>query len=121
MFQDPVKFDFIVGNLIRNALHFRRQSVEVMLHPDGDNLVVTVKDDGPGIGPEHHTLVFERYKQAHADDGLERKGHGLGLAGALILARRLGGDISLDSVPGHGATFRLLIPRRHARAQATHR
>jgi two-component system OmpR family sensor kinase len=118
LFQDPVKFDLVVGNVIQNALRFRRQLVEVALHEEGDNLIVVVKDDGPGIPPEHHAAIFERYKQVAPDDGLERKGHGLGLAGALILARRLGGDISLDSVPGQGATFRISIPRGQARAQA---
>jgi two-component system OmpR family sensor kinase len=108
--QDPVKFDLIVGNLLQNALRFRRQVLDVVVQQDGDRVVVTVRDDGPGIAPEHHAAVFERYRQVPANDGLERKGHGLGLAGALILARRLGGDIGLDSTPGQGATFRLMIP-----------
>ena len=117
--QDPVKFDLIVGNLIQNAFHFRRQLLDIGLQREGDHLVVTVTDDGPGIAPEHHAAVFERYRQVPANDGLERKGHGLGLAGALILARRLGGDISLDSVPGRGATFRLSIPCDRTPAQTT--
>jgi signal transduction histidine kinase len=112
--QDRVKFDLIVGNLIQNALRFRRTALDVVLHRHGDNLVIMVKDDGPGIAPEYHAAVFERYRRAPAMDRLERKGHGLGLAGALILARRLGGDILLDSVPGEGATFRLVIPCRTA-------
>jgi two-component system OmpR family sensor kinase len=110
IFQDAVKFELIVGNLIQNALHFRRRSMEVSLDREGDELIISVHDDGPGISPEHHAAVFERYKQLPIHDGLERKGHGLGLAGALILTRRLGGDLSLDSVPGQGATFRLRIP-----------
>jgi signal transduction histidine kinase len=110
IFQDPVKLGLIVGNLIQNALHFRRRSLEVVLDREGDDLIISVQDDGPGIPPEHHAAVFERYKQLPIHDGFEREGHGLGLAGALILARRLGGDISLDSVPGQGATFRFSIP-----------
>jgi len=110
IFQDPVKFALIVGNLIQNALHFRRRSLEVVLDREGGDLIIAVQDDGPGIPPEHHAAVFERYKQLPLHEGFERKGHGLGLAGALILARRLGGDISLDSIPGQGATFRFRIP-----------
>jgi len=121
IFQDPVKFDLIVGNLIQNALHFRRKLLDVVLDQDGDTLLVTVKDDGTGIAPEHHAAVFERYKQVPANDGVERKGHGLGLAGARILARRLGGDIGLESVPGQGATFRLMLPRRQEQANGTDR
>ena len=110
IFQDPVKFALIVGNLIQNALHFRRRSLEIVVDREAGDLIISVRDDGPGIPPEHHAAVFERYKQLPVHDGFERKGHGLGLAGALILARRLGGDISLDSVPGQGATFRFSIP-----------
>ena len=110
IFQDPAKFGLIVGNLIQNGLHFRRRSLQVVLDREGADLIIAVEDDGPGIPPEHHAAVFERYKQLPIHDGLERKGHGLGLAGALILARRLGGDISLDSLPGQGATFRFSIP-----------
>ena len=110
IFQDPVKFGLIVGNLVQNALHFRRRSLEIVVDREGDDLIISVQDDGPGILPEHYAAVFERYKQLPVHDGFERKGHGLGLAGALILARRLGGDISLESVPGQGATFRFSIP-----------
>lgn len=119
IFQDPVKFDLIVGNLIQNALHFRRRSAEVVLDREDGDLIIAVQDDGPGIPPEHHAAVFERYKQLPIHDGFERKGHGLGLAGALILARRLGGDISLDSVPGQGATFRFSIPCDQAPTKST--
>jgi two-component system, OmpR family, sensor kinase len=114
--QDPVKLDLIVGNLIQNALRFRRQVLMIALEQAGDAVLVTVQDDGPGIAPEHQAMVFERYRQVPADDGSERKGHGLGLAGALILARRLGGDIVLESAPGQGATFRLTIPCRRPQA-----
>src|SRR4030095_12124161 len=117
IFQDPVKFALIVGNLIQNALHFRRRALEIALDREGDDLIISVKDDGPGIPPEHHAAVFERYKQLAIHEGFERKGHGLGLAGALILARRLGGDISLDSLPGQGATFRFRIPSEPGKIQ----
>lgn len=119
VFQDPDKFELIVSNLIQNGLRFRRQSLEVALSREGDNLVVLVQDDGPGIAPQYHATVFERYKQLPTHDGGERKGHGLGLAGALILARRLGGNITLESVMGRGATFRLTIPCQRARTEST--
>jgi two-component system, OmpR family, sensor kinase len=117
MFQDRVKFDLIVSNVIQNGLRYRRQRLEIALGGSGDDLTVTVQDDGPGIAPEYHEMVFERYRQGPDDDGLERKGHGLGLAGARILARRLGGEISLESAASAGATFVLTVPRRRPQTE----
>jgi signal transduction histidine kinase len=55
-------------------------------------------------------MIFKRYAQVKECSIVPRKGHGLGLAGALILARCLGGNITLESRPGQGATFRLVLP-----------
>jgi signal transduction histidine kinase len=110
MFQDEIKFRQIVGNLMKNALHHRQQRVEVRLEQECDDLVVAVSDDGPGIEPEHHEMVFQRYAQVKECALVARKGHGLGLAGANIISRCLGGKLTLESAKGQGATFRLTIP-----------
>lgn len=110
MFQDEVKFRQIVGNLIKNALHHRHQRVDVQLKVDGDDLVIAVSDDGPGIEPENHEMVFQRYAQVKECSIVPRKGHGLGLAGANIISRCLGGSLELESEKGKGATFRLKLP-----------
>lgn len=112
MFQDESKFRQIVGNLMKNALHHRQKRVEVRLERDGDDLMVAVRDDGPGIDPEHHEMVFKRYAQVKECEIVSRKGHGLGLAGANIISRCLGGKLNLESEKGRGATFRLTIPMR---------
>ena len=110
MFQDEIKFRQIVGNLMKNALHHRQHRVEVRLERVDDDLVVAVGDDGPGIEPEHHEMVFQRYAQVKESSIVSRKGHGLGLAGANIITRCLGGKLNLESEKGQGATFRLRIP-----------
>jgi two-component system OmpR family sensor kinase len=110
LIQDQATFSQIVGNLVKNALRFRRQRVDVRMQRDGERLLVEVRDDGPGIAPEHHALIFQRYRQIDPSGAVARKGHGLGLAGALILARRLGGDLTVQSETGQGATFRLTLP-----------
>ena len=109
MVQDEVKFGQIVGNLIKNALHHRRKQVEIKLAVENANLLLTVSDDGPGVDTEHQELIFRRYAQVNECSIVPRKGHGLGLAGALILARCLGGDIKIDSQKGRGALFRLTL------------
>lgn len=110
MFQDETKFRRIAGNLIKNALHHRCRRIDVQLDVRDDRLEVAVADDGPGIDPEHHELIFKRYTQVKECALVERKGHGLGLAGSLIMARSLGGDIEVSSRKGAGAVFRLTLP-----------
>lgn len=112
--QDEIKFRQILGNLIKNALHHRKGRVEVRMKQEDNRLLTEVSDDGPGIKPEHHQMIFERYaqvKKANECRALKRRGHGLGLAGALILARGLGGDIEVESNDKRkGSTFRLILP-----------
>ena len=110
MFQDEVKFRQIIGNLIKNALHHCKERVDIRLELDGEELVIAVTDDGPGIEPENHEMVFRRYAQVKECSIVPRKGHGLGLAGANIISRCLGGSLELESEKGKGATFRLSIP-----------
>jgi two-component system, OmpR family, sensor kinase len=108
--QDEVKFRQIAGNLIKNALHHRKARMDIGLGCRNSMLRLDVSDDGPGIGAEHHEMVFRRYTRLKADDALSRTGHGLGLAGALILAQSMGGTIEIISRKGKGATFRLTLP-----------
>lgn len=117
MFQDEVKFGQIVGNLIKNALHHRRKQIEIRMAVENTNLVLAVSDDGPGVEPAHQELIFRRYAQVKECSIVPRKGHGLGLAGALILARCLGGDIKIDSQKGQGAVFRLTLPLKMEEGQ----
>ncbi len=112
IFQDEIKFRQIVGNLLKNALHHRREKLEIKMDVANDIVSLTVTDDGPGVEPEHHDLVFKRYAQVKECSIVPRKGHGLGLAGALILAQCLGGDIKIVSEQGQGAAFCLTLPVR---------
>ena len=101
IFQDEIKFRQIAGNLFKNALHHRRERVNIMMDVEDENLIMAVSDDGR---PVHSG------GQVKECTIVPRKGHGLGLAGALILARCLGGDIRIDSRTGQGATFCLTLP-----------
>ena len=108
--QDEAKFRQIVGNLIKNALQHRHQRLEIGMDVLEDQLIVEVVDDGPGVEKENRELIFERYTRLKACALLSRTGHGLGLAGARILARHLGGDITVKDNRGSGAVFRLTLP-----------
>ena len=110
MLQDETKFRQILSNLIKNALHFRQKRFQLILSLQKENLVVEVRDDGPGIPPEHHQNIFKRYTQIKECTLTARSGHGLGLAGARIMARCLGGEIDISSKIGEGTAFRLTMP-----------
>ena len=107
MLQDEVKFRQIVGNLIKNALHFRKKRLELLLYKAGEDLILDVSDDGPGILREQQESIFERYTQVKECALTMRNGHGLGLAGARIMARCLGGDIEIINNKDKGTTFQL--------------
>jgi signal transduction histidine kinase len=110
IFQDEIKFCQIVGNLLKNALHHRREKLEIKMDIVDDVVSITVSDDGPGVEPDNHEMIFKRYAQVKECAIVPRKGHGLGLAGALILAQCLGGDIKIVSQKGQGAAFCLTLP-----------
>jgi signal transduction histidine kinase len=110
MFQDEIKFRQISGNLFKNALHHRKQRMDVSMVVENQSFILSVRDDGPGVDPELHQFIFQRYAQVKECELVERRGHGLGLAGSLIMARSLGGDIDVASRKGQGATFRLILP-----------
>lgn len=108
--QDEVKFRQIAGNLIKNSFYYRRRHLLIHLACQHERFSVSVRDDGPGIAPIHHEAIFQRYKQVTPCPGMARNGHGLGLAVARILARAMGGDITVDSELGQGALFHLNLP-----------
>lgn len=110
MHQDLVRFRHIVGNLLKNAMHFRREQVRIYMHASQGRLIVEIADDGPGIAPEYHDTVFNSFTQVKACDLSPRRGHGIGLAGARLLAHSLKGAIELESQKGEGALFRLILP-----------
>ena len=70
----------------------------------------SVKDSGIGIPAEHHLRIFEEFVQVRNPLQTRTKGSGLGLPLSRKFAELLGGDITLDSEPGHGSTFSLDIP-----------
>ncbi|MEM7641614.1 MAG: ATP-binding protein [Pseudomonadota bacterium] len=105
----------IVTNLLGNALRFTTAGhviVRVAARPQGEGtaFVIGVEDTGPGIPEAEQEAIFEAFGQA-ASSTPERaaEGTGLGLTISRGLAERMGGALSLTSVPGQGASFRLSL------------
>jgi signal transduction histidine kinase len=98
----------VLVNLIGNAVRHSSPgtAVTISFRNSAGSARVHVADEGPGIPPEHQARIFEPYETgAPAGDGI-----GLGLAIARRLARGMGGDIELESAPGKGSRFTLVLP-----------
>jgi len=119
---DPLRLRQILSNLLSNAVKFTdRGSVRVTLTAEREEgrrwrLRFAVSDTGPGIAPEVQAKLFAPYVQADASVARRFGGSGLGLSISRGLARLLGGDIALRSVPGEGSTFTLEITAMEAEA-----
>lgn len=100
----------IVANLVHNAVKYApdREPVTLRLERDGRSVWLRVTDHGPGIPVEAQRRIFDRFERLAG--GATQPGTGLGLYLARRLAVALGGDLTVASRPGAGATFSLRLP-----------
>jgi PAS domain S-box-containing protein len=109
---DAVKMEQIILNLCSNAVKFTPEGgrVEVSCETRGDRVAVMVSDTGVGIPPDQADRIFEPFVQLGRGLTTQHEGTGLGLAISRDLARAMGGDLTVSSEPGAGATFTLTLP-----------
>src|SRR3954470_16243739 len=112
LYTDDRKLSQILRNFISNALKFTpRGEVRVAAKIEGDAMVTfSVSDTGIGIAPEFHASIFEDFSQVQSPLQKRLRGTGLGLSLSKKLAELLGGAVTLESEPGRGSTFALVIP-----------
>ena len=99
----------VLLNLIGNAIRYSPEgsTINVMLGSDGSRAHVAVSDNGPGLDDQAQRIVFNKFERlGRSGNG----GSGLGLYISKRLAQAMGGDLSIDSTPGEGATFTLSVP-----------
>jgi signal transduction histidine kinase len=129
---DPVLVLRILNSLLTNALKFTRDgrvtlrvSVEQPEAEEGATfaaaplVVWEIEDTGIGIAPEYHEIIFDEFRQADGSATRRYGGAGLGLAIARGLARKLGGDIRVESSLGQGARFLFTLPSSVVRARSS--
>lgn len=109
---DPARIQQVVWNLLSNAIKFTPAGGNVRLRVEraGDEVVIEVSDDGPGIPEEFLPHIFERFRQADSTSRRLHAGLGLGLALTKDLTELHGGRVSVDSEGGKGAVFTVIIP-----------
>jgi signal transduction histidine kinase len=109
---DRSKVEQIMLNLLSNAVKFTDAgTVAVGCRLDPDTVWIDVRDTGRGIGRETLGSIFEPFVQGEHSLTRTIEGTGLGLAISRQLARAMGGDISVESAPGSGSTFTVVLPR----------
>jgi signal transduction histidine kinase len=106
---DEFRIEQVIVNLLTNALRYGGGGlVEIGVQEIGCNVRIDVRDHGKGIAPDYIDRIFEPYERG-AKAG-EPKGLGLGLYISRQLASSHGGELTVQSTPGQGATFSLLLP-----------
>lgn len=110
---DAQKLEIIVINLLANAVEFDPEAghVEIAARETGAGLEIAIADSGPGIAAADREAIFDRFRQLDTGTTKGHHGHGLGLSICWSLAELLGGTIDLDSRPGAGSRFVLILPR----------
>jgi two-component system phosphate regulon sensor histidine kinase PhoR len=113
VYADPRRLEQMLTNLVDNAVKFNRAGglVTVACAPNGSRDRLRVTDTGEGIAPEHLSRLFERFYRVDRARSRDMGGTGLGLAIVKHLARAHGGEASVDSKLGAGATFTIELPR----------
>ena len=107
----------VVENLVENAIKYGAsdpacvdRTVEIGLATQERQCLLTVRDRGPGIAPEHLPRLTERFYRVDAGQSRSKGGTGLGLAIVKHIVARHRGRLGIESQPGQGATFSVILP-----------
>lgn len=105
--------DQILTNLLDNALRLSPPGsrLSLALAASEDEVALAVTDQGPGIAPEHQARVFERFFQVNAARTGNRRHFGIGLSLCKAMVEAHGGRIELESQPGQGSCFKVVLPK----------
>lgn len=112
LFADPERVKQILFNLVTNAHLYTPPggNIAISARVVSEGVELSVSDDGPGIPADDREHLFERFWRGDAGESQQVGGTGLGLPIVKSLVDAHGGEISLDSEPGQGSTFRILLP-----------
>jgi signal transduction histidine kinase len=107
----------VVANLVDNAAKFGGSAganIRVLVEAGEDHARVEVSDDGPGIPPDQHQRIFDKFGRVEAQSGRVVRGSGLGLTFCKMAVEAHGGRIGVSSDAGRGAKFWLTLPAQAA-------
>ena len=110
-FCNKIKISLLFQNLIQNGIKYNTSpipTIEILATKNMGSLELHFKDNGIGIDPAYHEKIFDFFKRLHNKNEYEGTGIGLGLCKKIV--QKIGGKISLNSLPGEGSTFSVLLP-----------
>jgi len=112
VFGDDERLAQVLINVVSNSVKYTPEGgkIHIEAHREGEQVCVSVRDNGIGIPPEDLGRIFERFYRVDKARSREMGGTGLGLAIAQEIIRAHGGDIDIESTLGEGTMVRLLIP-----------
>lgn len=107
---DADKITWVLNNFLNNAIKFSPQNGGIIIRSfsSGNDVGVSIMDEGPGIDPAYYELIFERYYQIPGR--LDKKGSGIGLAICKEMIHAMGGQVWVKSDVGQGSEFGFNIP-----------
>ena len=110
---DEARLRQVLGNLVANAVQHTPDTspITVRVGTAGDDAVLEVADQGPGMTPEDAQRVFERFYRTDSSRARSSGGTGLGLSIVDSLVYAHGGRVTVTTAPGHGCCFRVSLPR----------
>lgn len=106
---DPEKLQKILSNLLANAIEYSEEQriIRIRAWKDGEQLNISVEDEGIGIPDQEKEKIFERFKQLDSGIRKSHKGHGLGLSVSRALVEIINGVITFSPSPGEGSVFQI--------------
>lgn len=111
---DQIKVREILRNLIGNAIKFSvKGTISVQLEQEGKEIVISVEDSGIGIPVDSKDKIFNKFFQVENWETRKNSGSGLGLYISKSLAKRIGGDLILESTAQKGSRFSLILPVKY--------
>jgi len=109
---DAAKIEQVLNNLVTNAIKFSPPGsrVQITVLSSGEELVLSVKDEGPGIPPKEMESLFKPFQRTSVKSTAGEKSTGLGLVIAKRIVEEHGGRIWVESQAGAGSTFHVSLP-----------
>ncbi|MCF8218798.1 MAG: PAS domain S-box protein [Bacteroidales bacterium] len=118
-FIDSVRLRQILINFVNNALKFTTDGyVKINIKRKGSEILFSVHDTGIGIPKDKQEYIFERFRQVDLEYKTAGAGTGLGLSISRNLAEQMNGEIQVESEPGKGSVFTLIVPFRNIEAKS---